>query len=89
MPFDFELTPDRGGHRPPRTSSSTPAGTLAEAHEGNNAQRTVVEVGPADPSVLVVDDDGGADSEDVYAGALSSLGVPYAVVDAARRRRAR
>ena len=63
----------------PRTLSLTvvrivvPAGAVAEASEDNNVQGTTLEVGPAGPVVLVVDDDGAADAEDVYAGALRSL----------------
>jgi M6 family metalloprotease-like protein len=68
-----------------------PAGALAEAHEGNNTQKVSGWAGPANPVVLVVDDDGALDSEDTYAGALTALGVPYAIasrhVDAATMQR--
>lgn len=64
-----------------------PAGALVEVHEGNNAQGTDGWAGPPDPRVLIVDDDGANDSERLYAGALASLGIPYAIaaehVDAA------
>ncbi|MGH2783870.1 MAG: immune inhibitor A domain-containing protein, partial [Actinomycetota bacterium] len=59
--------------------SVDPSDTIAEAHEGNNVQRTRLLVGPADPTVLIVDDDGSFDPEDTYAGALTALGVPFAV----------
>ncbi len=56
-----------------------PSGTIAEAHEANNIQRTRLLVGPANPTVLVVDDDGSYDPEDTYLGALTALGVPFAI----------
>jgi M6 family metalloprotease-like protein len=80
VPFDFSITPPAEGAGRLFVVVD-PAGTLAEAHEANNVQASAVAAGPANPSVLVVDDDGGADAEDLYAGALSNLGVPYAVVD--------
>ncbi|MGH2728298.1 MAG: CARDB domain-containing protein, partial [Actinomycetota bacterium] len=61
-------------------ASVDPSHAIAEAHEGNNVQRTRLLVGPANPEVLVVDDDGSFDPEDTYLGALTALGVPFAVV---------
>lgn len=58
-----------------------PANAIREAHEGNNVQKTRLLVGPANPRVLVVDDDGSFDAEDTYAGVLTSLGVPFAIAD--------
>ena len=57
-----------------------PAGAVAEAHEGNNGQKSTVWAGPASARVLIVDDDGAQDSEMAAAGALASLGVPYAIL---------
>ena len=59
--------------------SVDPSDNIAEAHEGNNVQRTRLLVGPANPKVLVVDDDGSFDPEDTYLGALTALGVPFAI----------
>ena len=56
-----------------------PAGKVAEVHEGNNTQKSELWAGPANPKVLVVDDDGALDEEASFAGALASLGVPYAI----------
>ncbi|MGH9276177.1 MAG: hypothetical protein ACRDZU_16155, partial [Acidimicrobiales bacterium] len=47
--------------------------------EPNNTQATAGWAGPAEPTVLVVDDEGYTDGEDAYTGALAALGVPYAV----------
>ena len=52
-----------------------------EAVEGNNIQKSTGWAGPANPSVLIVDDDGPGDTQRVYAGALASLGIPYAIVE--------
>ncbi|MCW2666287.1 MAG: hypothetical protein JWN57_1249 [Frankiales bacterium] len=57
-----------------------PARKVAEAHEGNNSQKSHVRVGSTTPTVLVVDDDGMQDGETAMTGALASLGVPYTVV---------
>ena len=56
-------------------------GTLGEVHEGNNVQRASGWAGPADPAVLIVDDDGPGDNERVVAGTLAALGVPYAIAE--------
>lgn len=56
-----------------------PAGSVAEATEANNTQKSTGWAGPAGPKVLVVDDDHSVDSEVLYAGALASLGIPYAI----------
>jgi M6 family metalloprotease-like protein len=56
-----------------------PANTIAEVHEGNNVQKTTLMVGPANPRVLVVDDDGAFDANDTYFGVLTALGVPFSV----------
>lgn len=57
-----------------------PGRRVAEAHEGNNSQKSHVRVGSTTPTVLVVDDDGMQDGEVAMTGALASLGVPYTVV---------
>src|SRR5690606_28460897 len=44
-----------------------PAGELSEAVEGNNTQKASLWAGPAEPSVLIVDDDGPGDNERTYA----------------------
>jgi len=54
---------------------------LDEAHETNNVQKTSGWAGPEAPVVLIVDDDGAQDSEDMYAGALAALGIPYAIAE--------
>lgn len=74
----FSWTPSREG--PTHIVAKVdPAGTIAEAHEGNNVQFTRLVVGPANPKVLVVDDDGSYDAEDTYLGVLTALGIPWAV----------
>ena len=45
----------------------------------NDVQASELWVGPSAPRVLVVDDDGALDQEVAIAGALSALGVPYAL----------
>ena len=47
----------------------------------NNVQKSTLWAGPQDPSVLIVDDDGPGDTEQVYAGALAALGIPYAIAE--------
>ena len=54
---------------------------LAEASESNNAQAALIQVGPASPKVLVVDDDGKIGGDTAISGALASLGVPYAIAE--------
>jgi hypothetical protein len=54
---------------------------VGEALEDNNAQKATGWAGPANPSVLIVDDDGPGDTERVYAGALAALGTPYAIAE--------
>jgi hypothetical protein len=65
--FDLFVTVDEGGK-------------LAEKHEGNNTQKATGWAGPANPRVLVVDDDAQLTSEKATIGALAALGVPYAVM---------
>jgi hypothetical protein len=77
--FGFEVLPTAEG-TDRYVAVVDPANVLGEAHEGNNVQAADVEVGPAAPHVLIVHDAGGSDTDEVYAGALSALGVPYAVV---------
>ncbi|HUR05470.1 MAG TPA: immune inhibitor A domain-containing protein, partial [Nonomuraea sp.] len=54
---------------------------LAEAEESNNSQAVVVQVSPAQPKVLVVDDDGLIGADSAATGALAALGVPYATAN--------
>ena len=75
----FPFTPTREG-RHELYVTVDPAGAVSEAHEGNNGQKSSVWAGPAAARVLVVDDDGAQDSEMAAAGALASLGVPYAIL---------
>jgi len=77
--FEFTFDPGREGHADLYTVVD-PAGALDEAVEGNNAQKASVWSSPANPSVLVVDDDA-SDQEQVYAGALAALGIPYAIAE--------
>ncbi len=56
-----------------------PAGAVSEGSEANNVQKSTGWAGPANPKVLIVDDDHSVDSEVLYAGALASLGIPYAI----------
>jgi M6 family metalloprotease-like protein len=58
-----------------------PSGALTEVVEGNNTQKVTGWAGPANPAVLVVDDDGAFDSQDAYTGSLAVLGVPYAIAE--------
>jgi M6 family metalloprotease-like protein len=51
-----------------------------DANTANNTQKATLWAGPANPRVLVVDDDGELNSEQATLGALAALGVPYAVV---------
>jgi M6 family metalloprotease-like protein len=77
-PFDFTFDPGAEG---PYTlvTQVDPGDDIAEGSEANNVQVTTGWAGPANPSVLVVDDEGFTDGEDAYTGALAALGVPYAV----------
>jgi M6 family metalloprotease-like protein len=77
--FTFEVVPTAEGTER-FVAVVDPANTVTEVHEGNNVQAAEVDAGPANPTVLIVHDAGGADTDDVYAGALSALGVPYSVV---------
>jgi M6 family metalloprotease-like protein len=54
---------------------------LAEASESNNAQSVQLDVTPAAPKVLVVDDDGAIGGEATIGGSLAALGVPYAIAE--------
>ena len=74
----FKFTPTREGTGEV-IATVDPANTIAEAHEGNNAQATQLQIGPANPQVLIVDDDGSFDAEDTYRGVLTALGIPFAV----------
>ena len=56
-----------------------PADRIKEGSEHNQAQVTNLQVGPANPKVLIVDDDGAWSHERAIAGDLAALGVPYAV----------
>jgi hypothetical protein len=77
-PFAFTYDPGQeGGYD--LVTIVDPDGVLDEAVEGNDVQKASGWAGPADPSVLIVDDDGSGDTEQAYAGALSALGIPYAV----------
>ena len=88
--FAFSWTPGAEGPSDLFTIVD-PGGTVAEQIESNNVQKTTVWVGPNGGRVLIVDDDGGADSEKLYAGALATLGIPYSIssghVDAATMER--
>jgi M6 family metalloprotease-like protein len=76
----FSWTPTKEGPQDV-TARVDEANTVGEEHEGNNVQATNLLVGPANPKVLVVDDDGEFDAEDSYLGALTALGIPWAVAD--------
>jgi M6 family metalloprotease-like protein len=79
-PFDFTFDPGQeGGYD--LVTVVDPDDAIAEAIEGNNVQKASGWAGPADPSVLIVDDDGPGDTERVYAGALAALGIPYAIAE--------
>jgi M6 family metalloprotease-like protein len=56
-----------------------PRDRIGEGSERNQAQGTTLWAGPKSPSVLVVDDDQTLAHERAIAGALASLGVPYAI----------
>ncbi len=77
--FEFPYTPSSEGPNDLFVEVDT-WDRIKEADEKNNYQKATLWAGPADPSVLIVDDDGSTDSEAIYAGALASLGVPYAIV---------
>lgn len=79
-PFDFTFDPGQEGGYDLFTEVD-PGNTVAEALEDNNVQKASGWAGPADPSVLIVDDDGPGDTEQVYAGALAALGIPYAIAE--------
>ena len=75
--FRFSYTPAREGSYRLFTIVDK-ARSVAEAVETNNVQRVTGWAGPVSPKVLVVDDDA-FDAEQGYAGALASLGIPYAI----------
>ena len=77
--ISFSLSPAREGSLDLFTVVD-PGARVAEKSERNNVQRTTLWAGPVNPKVVVVDDDGLQDGETSYAGALASLGVPYAIV---------
>jgi hypothetical protein len=56
-----------------------PRKAIKEVNEANNRQEADTWAGPRKPKVLVVDDDGSVDSQTIYAGALASAGIPYAI----------
>jgi M6 family metalloprotease-like protein len=79
-PFAFTFDPGaEGGYD--LVTVVDPDDALDEELEGNNVQKASGWAGPADPVVLVVDDDGPGDTERVYAGALAALGMPYAIAE--------
>ncbi|MDT7800546.1 MAG: immune inhibitor, partial [Actinomycetota bacterium] len=51
-----------------------------DQNAANDVQKSSLWAGPANPKVLVVDDDGELNSEQATLGALAALGVPYAVI---------
>ena len=59
-----------------------PRQQVREGSERNQVQVTDLWAGPARPKVLVVDDDQTLAHERAIAGALSALGVPYAIAGA-------
>jgi M6 family metalloprotease-like protein len=59
-----------------------PRDKVTEGSEANQVQGTSLWAGPANPKVLIVDDDQVLSHENAIAGALGSLGIPYAVVSA-------
>jgi len=59
-----------------------PKDKLSEASEANQVQSSTLWAGPADPKVLIVDDDQVLSHENAIAGALGSLGIPYAIMSA-------
>ncbi|WP_436792994.1 immune inhibitor A domain-containing protein [Actinospongicola halichondriae] len=79
---EFTFTWDPGAEGPVDLYTVVDAaGTVSESVEDNNVQKATLWAGPADPTVLIVDDDGPGDAEQVYAGALAALGIPYAIAD--------
>ena len=59
-----------------------PRHRIREAEERNQVQSTSLWAGPRSPKVLIVDDDETLLHERAIAGALASLGVPYAIATA-------
>ena len=59
-----------------------PGNRIKEAEEHNQVQSTTLWAGPRKAKVLIVDDDETLHHERAIAGALASLGVPYAVATA-------
>ncbi|HEX4868523.1 MAG TPA: immune inhibitor A domain-containing protein [Acidimicrobiales bacterium] len=80
VPFAFTYDPGQEGGFDLVTIVD-PDDAVDEAVEGNDVQKASGWAGPADPSVLIVDDDGSGDTEQAYAGALSALGIPYAIAE--------
>lgn len=78
--FEFDFDPGHEGAYDLYTIVD-PAGDVEESVEDNNVQKVSGWAGPANPSVLIVDDDGPGDTERVYAGALAALGIPYAIAE--------
>ena len=79
-PFAFTFDPGHEGGYDLFTTVD-PADAVDEAIEDNNVQKSTGWASPADPSVLLVDDDGPGDTERTYAGALAALGIPYAIAE--------
>lgn len=59
-----------------------PANRIAEGSEANQTQVSSLWAGPANPTVLIVDDDQTLAHERAIAGGLAALGVPYAIFSA-------
>ena len=76
--FTFRYTPAREGALDLFVTLDR-ANNVFEASDTNNRQKSTLWVGPRRARVLIVDDDGAHDAEDIYAGALASLGIPYAI----------
>jgi M6 family metalloprotease-like protein len=77
--FAFDHKPSSEGTQA-LTVTVDPAGAISEVSEGNNAQRSIIEVSPSGGRVLVVDDDGAGDAQDSVTGPLSVLGITFDVV---------
>lgn len=79
--LSFDWTPATIGRHVLKLAVATAS---KESSTENNDQATELEVFSARAlgSVLIVDDDDGYDSQEAYAGALATLGIPYAVTQA-------
>ena len=74
----FMWTPSREGQID-LFATVDPTEEIAELLETNNTQKTTITVGPESPVVLIVDDEGSTDNEETYIGALTALGIPWAL----------